>query len=428
MTGATIETAEPNVTATGPAASPEPRERWGQLIILGFGMVLAMSPSFAAAAVAPLLKDEWSVGLLDLPFLTVIVQLGFAVGAIGLAVIGAPDVIPGPKLFAGGAIVAAIANLGFGLVASSPATAIPFRFVTGMALAAVYPVAMKLAAGWFRRDRGLAIGVVNGALTVGAAMPWLFRAIGAYAGVDWRPVVVATSVAAVAGALLVGARARRGPLDIAAPRFSPAIAAAAFREPSVRLASIGYFGHMWELFAMWTWVPIFLLGSFAAAGLVDAAAASLTAFGVVAIGGIGSAIAGAIADRVGRTTTTIVAMATSGTSAIVAGILFGAPVAAVVIVALIWGASVVADSAQFSSAVSELAPPGTSGSALSVQTAVGFSLTSITILGVGLIDPTGADGWRLAWVILALGPAVGIVAMLRLRGRPDATKMANGHR
>ena len=406
----------------------EPSERWSQLVILGVGMVLAMSPSFAAAAVAPLLKDEWSVGLLDLPFLTVMVQLGFAAGAIGLAVIGAPDVIPGPRLFAGGAIVAAIANLGFGLVASSPATAIPFRFVTGMALAAVYPVAMKLAAGWFRRDRGLAIGVVNGALTVGVAMPWLFRAIGAYAGVDWRPVVVATSVAAVLGAVLVGTLARPGPLDVAAPRFSPAIAAAAFREPSVRLASIGYFGHMWELFAMWTWVPIFLLGSFAAAGLVDAAAASLTAFGVVAIGGIGSAVAGAIADRVGRTTTTIVAMATSGTSAIVAGILFGAPVAAVVIVALIWGASVVADSAQFSSAVSELAPPGTSGSALSVQTAVGFSLTSITILGVGLIDPTGGDGWRLAWVILAFGPAVGIVAMLRLRRRPDATKMANGHR
>jgi MFS family permease len=412
----------------GAVEAAEPAERWGQLGILGLGMVLAMSPSFAAAAVAPLLKDQWQVGLLDLPFLTVMVQLGFAVGAIGLAVIGAPDVIPGPKLFAGGAIVAAIANLGFGLVATNPATAIPFRFLTGMALAGVYPVAMKLAAGWFRRDRGLAIGVVNGSLTVGAAMPWLFRAIGAYAGVDWRPVVVATSVAAVLGALLVGGLGRSGPLDVPAPRFSPAIAAAAFREPSVRLASIGYFGHMWELFAMWTWVPIFLLGSFAAAGLVDTAAASLTAFGVVAIGGIGSAIAGAIADRVGRTTTTIVAMATSGASAIVAGILFGAPVAIVVVVALIWGASVVADSAQFSSAVSELAPPGTAGSALSVQTAVGFTLTSVTILGVGLIDPTSADGWRLAWVILALGPAVGIVAMFRLRGRPDATKMANGHR
>jgi sugar phosphate permease len=287
---------------------------------------------------------------------------------------------------------------------------------------------MKLAAGWFRRDRGLAIGVVNGALTVGVALPFLFRAVGAYAGVDWRPVVVATSVAAVAGALLVGFAGRSGPLDVAAPRFSPAIAAAAFREPSVRLASLGYFGHMWELFAMWTWIPIFLLASFAAVGIEDPAAASLTAFAVVAAGGVGSAIAGAVADRVGRTTTTIAALATSGASAIVAGILFGAPIPIVVVVALIWGVSVVADSAQFSSAVSELAPPGTAGSALSVQTAVGFTLTSVTILGVGLLDPSGADDWRLAWLVLALGPVVGIAAMWRLRGRPDATKMANGHR
>jgi MFS family permease len=407
---------------------PEPRERWGQLAILGVGMVLAMSPSFAAAAVAPILREEWTVGLLELPFLTVVVQLGFAVGAIGLAVIGAPDVIPGPRLFAAGAIVAAVANLGFGLVANDPGSAIPFRFLTGVALAAVYPVAMKLAAGWFKRDRGLAIGVVNGALTVGVALPFLFRALGIYAGLDWRPVVVAASVAAVIGALLVAVRGRSGPLDVPAPRFSPAIAAAAFREPSVRLASLGYFGHMWELFAMWTWIPIFLLATFAAVGLVDPAAASLTAFGVVAAGGVGSAVAGAVADRVGRTTTTIAALATSGTSAIVAGILFGAPVPIVVFVALIWGISVVADSAQFSSAVSELAPPGTAGSALALQTAVGFTLTSVTILAVGLLDPAGADGWRLAWLVLALGPAVGIAAMVRLRGRPDALKMANGHR
>lgn len=420
---------------TGGSATPgpakpaaEPRERWTQLAILALGTLLAMAPSFSGAAVAPLLREEWTVGALELPFLTVVVQLGFAVGAIGLAAIGAPDVVPGPRLFAAGALLAAAANLGFGLLATDPGSALPFRLVTGAALAAAYPVAMMLAAGWFRRERGLAIGVVNGALTVGVALPLLFRAVGVYAGLDWRAVIVAASVAAVAGAILVGVFVRPGPLEVKAPRFSPSIAAAAFREPSVRLASIGYFGHMWELFAMWTWVPIFLLASFTAAGQADPASAALVAFAVVAAGGIGSVAAGALADRLGRTTTTIAAMAISGSSAVVVGFLFGAPVAVVTVVALVWGASVVADSAQFSTAVSELAPPGTAGSALAVQTAVGFTLTGVTILGVGLLDPTGGDGWRLAWIVLALGPVVGIAAMWRLRSRPDAPTMANGHR
>lgn len=424
-----------SATATDPGAAPsiaavgaDPPGRWWQLAILAVGILLAEAPWFASGAVAPLLRDEWATTGLELPLLTVAVQLGFAVGALALATVGAADVLSGRWLFVVGALVTAVANLGFAALATDPVSALPFRFLTGVGVAAVYPIGVKLATGWFRRGRGLAVGVVVGCLTIGSALPYLFRAIGVYADLEWRPTVAMASVAALAAALVVGIGARVGPFDVPAPRFSINVALAAIRDPAVRLANLGYLGHMWELFAMWTWIPLFLLAAFSAGGLDDPGLASLAAFLVVAAGGVGCVVAGLVADRLGRTTVTIAAMAASGSCAIASGLLFGAPAWLVFVVALAWGVTVVADSAQFSSAVSELAPPGTAGSALSLQVAAGFLLTSVTILILGLVDTSDPAAWRIAFAVLALGPVVGILAMWRLRQRPEAFQMASGHR
>jgi MFS family permease len=412
------------------SASPAAEDpgRWRQLAIVAVGELLAMAPWFSASAVAPLLATDWSLERLGLPTLAIAVQIGFAIGALALAATAAADVLPSRSLFAAGAFLAAAANLGFAYVARDAATALPFRILTGLALAGVYPVGLKLLAGWFRRERGVAIGVLVGALTVGSAMPYLLRAIGARQGLDWHLTVGSASVLGVLGGLLVLAGTTAGPWDVPAPRFSLEVARSAFREPAVRLANLGYLGHMWELYAMWTWVPLFVAASFAAAGMHSSTSASLAAFLIVGSGGVGCVVAGLLADRLGRTTLTIAAMGISGSSAVAAGFMFGAAPIAIVVVGVVWGVTVVADSAQFSTAVSELAPPGTAGSALAIQTALGFLLTGVTILAIGLLDPADPAGWRIAFGLLALGPLVGIIAMWRLRRRPEAVRMANGHR
>ena len=411
-----------------------------QLCLIATSVFLGLSLWFSTSAVGPEIEAAWGLSSGQVAWLTMAVQLGFVLGTLISAILNLPDRIPAQWLMAGCAFAGGLVNLiiavgisdAWGSTAGGFNAVVTCRLIIGMTMAGIYPPGMKLVASWFSKRRGLAIGVVVGALTVGSASPHLLLALPLADWLQvtegglplWRLELLVVSMAAGVSSLVAVCGIRPGSLLPRTTEFDWRYFYRMWRNEPLRRANFGYLGHQWELYAMWTWVPLLVAGSYSEAGW-DPTWGRMASFLVVGIGGVGCVAAGLFSDRFGRTRTTMVCLAASGSCCLVAGWLEAYPLA-LTVVCLVWGVTVVADSAQFSTAISELSQPDLVGTALTVQTCIGFLLTVATIRLVPLLQEH--QGWPLALSMLALGPVFGIWHMARLRKHPEAARMAAGQR
>lgn len=400
-----------------------PRGRVASLVIVLLAQVAAMGVWFSSTTAVALIKRTQEIASADEAMLTGAVQLGFVVGTVISATLALPDRYDLRRIFAASALMAALSTGALAVLPPTGPAVVLLRLITGMCMAGVYPVGIRLVTTWANADLGLLIGLLVAALTLGSASPHL---VGGLPELDWHWVYLVAALLAVAAGIAIGF-ASIGPNIKRAARVDLSKVTQAWRNPAVRLANLGYLGHMWELYAMWAWLGLFLQYTLSSHGVSDfREKAEMLTFAVIAFGALGAWAGGLLADRVGRTLVTIGAMALSATCAATIGWISHAPLALVVIVAFVWGASVIADSAQFSAAVAELSDPTSVGTLLTAQTCAGFLITLVSIRLVPIVQ--AHLGWPGGMGLLAIGPALGCVAMWRLRQHPEARRMAGGKR
>ena len=385
--------------------------RW-HLAWLSLAMFFGMTLWFSATAANAPIVAEFDLTSAQTAWLTMAVQGGFVVGTLMSALLNLPDVISARRLFSVGCLLGALANAAL-TVAPGPTMLIALRLATGAALAWVYPPGMKVAAGWFLERRGMALGTLIGALTVGSAFPHLLAS--ASATVPWRTLILIASSLAVLGGVLILVCVGDGPYVSRSAAFDPSAVARVFADRQTRLATLGYLGHMWELYAVWTWIAAFASAALAGAGGFAGVSVlgSIVAFVTIATGAIGSAAAGAFADRVGKARIAAWAMVVSGSCCAAAGLIYQAPIVILLVFAAVWGVAVVADSAQLSALVAEFSPRDHVGTALTIQTCVGFLLTMVSIRLLPIAAQ--AIGWQWVFLCLAPGPYLGALALRGLR-------------
>ncbi|MBX2825381.1 MAG: MFS transporter [Gammaproteobacteria bacterium] len=378
--------------------------------LLVIAEIAAMALWFSSSAVLGDMASEAPLSTALSAALSSAVPAGFVLGALLVAILGIADRFDPRRVFALSAFVAGLSNACLLLLEVGDVAAVLLRFITGACLAGVYPVGMKIAVGWGTRDRGLLVGLLVGGLTLGSAAPHLLAYIG---GADWRLTIALTSLAAFIAAALV-LLVKLGPHHGVATRFEPAAILLGWRDRNIRSAFLGYLGHMWELYAFWAWLSSALVVSYAMqADVQDAdSLAKLTTFIAIAAGALLCPVAGRYADRLGKARIAALAMLVSGTSALAAAWVFGGPVWLVFVVAVVWGMSVIPDSAQFSALIADYSPADKAGSLMTMQTALGFALTIITVQVTPVL--AAVIGWPGLFVLLSLGPLFGIVSMLPL--------------